>query len=138
MSQMRKSRGFTLIEVLIVVVIIGVLASLIVPRMVTAPEKAIVAEANQMVGSMIRAQVSNIDLGAAFVSITTTSTAGDWNKLGMKPPTNAKFAYTCSSDACTATKTVGSVSSTVKLDTAGAWTCGGSYTKMTNGGCTLS
>ena len=53
---MKRQKGFTLIEVLIVVVILGVLAALIIPRFLNAPEKAIVAEANQLLGSLIRAQ----------------------------------------------------------------------------------
>lgn len=38
-------RGFTIIEVLVVVVILGILAGLLVPRIMDAPEKARVVEA---------------------------------------------------------------------------------------------
>ena len=60
------NRGFTLIEILIVVVVVGILASLILPRMLAAPEKAMILEANQLIGAMIRAQQANIDTGGWF------------------------------------------------------------------------
>ena len=40
MSSIRNSRGFTLIELMVVVVILGILAGLIVPRIMGRPEEA--------------------------------------------------------------------------------------------------
>ena len=40
-----KQRGFTLIEIMVVVVIIGILASVVVPRIMDNPDKARVAKA---------------------------------------------------------------------------------------------
>ncbi len=41
-----KQSGFTLIEIMVVVVIIGILASVVVPRIMDNPDKARVAKAN--------------------------------------------------------------------------------------------
>ena len=139
--KMRGSKGFTLIEVLIVVVIIGVLASLILPRMLSAPEKARVAEGNQMLGTMIRAQQANIDTGSSFVAVADATSTG-WSALGMSMPssTQKQFTYTCSTtdSTCSAVRNSG----TMKLSVGGVWTCSGDYDYLkvngtNSGGCTL-
>ena len=48
-------RGFTLIEVMVVIVILGVLAALIVPKVMSRPDEARVAAARQDIGSIIQA-----------------------------------------------------------------------------------
>ena len=131
------SKGFTLIEILIVVVIIGILASLILPRMLATPEKAMAAEANQMLGTMMRGQLANLDTGGVFVTVTDNTTSTTWNKLGMRIPTGALFNYTCSGTTCTATR-IGDSNKSATISTTYVWTCGSAYTTMTNGGCTLS
>ena len=135
-----SERGFTLIEVLIVVVIIGVLAALVIPRFVSTPEKAIVAEANQMLGSIVRAQQAIADGGAAFVGAGTLTTA-NFTSLGMSIPSSAsKFVYACTSPTCTAARTPsGGSSSTLTLNVGtSAWSCSTSYTPLSNGGCTVA
>jgi prepilin-type N-terminal cleavage/methylation domain-containing protein len=141
-----KMRGFTLIEILIVVVIIAILASLILPRIFAQPEKAIVAEANEMLGAMLRGQNSNNDTGGAFVVIADNTTPADWARLGMTPPGNStvngagvKFDYLCGgaggpANACRATRN-GTPNSWTQLYTNGTWTCGTNFTLLTNGGC---
>ena len=54
----RKQSGFTLIEIMVVVVIIGILASVIVPRIMDNPDKARAAKAK----NDIRALESAMDL----------------------------------------------------------------------------
>jgi len=139
MNTDNRMRGFTLIEILVVVIIMGVLAALILPRFVNSPEKAMVGEANQMIGTLIRAQIANSALGVPFVTVTDNTSASDWNRLGMNPPADSganKFNYTCVVDTCTATR-VGQAAKTVALTTGMVWNCGADYRALTNGGCTF-
>lgn len=45
--QRSRNRGFTLIEIMVVVVILGILAAIVVPKIMDQPDKARVAKAKQ-------------------------------------------------------------------------------------------
>src|SRR5271169_5771562 len=51
----RRARGFTLIEIMVVVTILGILAALIVPRVVGRTDDARVAAAKQDVAQLMQA-----------------------------------------------------------------------------------
>ncbi len=50
-----RARGFTLIEVMVVVVILAILAALIVPRIMSRPDEARVVAARQDVAAIVQA-----------------------------------------------------------------------------------
>ncbi|HQR02573.1 MAG TPA: type II secretion system major pseudopilin GspG [Rhodocyclaceae bacterium] len=50
----RKTQGFTLIEVMIVVVILGILAALIVPKIMGRPDEARVTAARQDIATLMQ------------------------------------------------------------------------------------
>lgn len=54
-SAARRALGFTLIEVMVVIVILGVLAALIVPRVMSRPDEARAVAARQDIASIVQA-----------------------------------------------------------------------------------
>ncbi len=68
---MRDSRGFTLIELIIVVVIIGILASIAIPKFGTTKEKAYVAGMKADLRNMVTAQEAYFADWVTYASTTT-------------------------------------------------------------------
>ena len=93
---MKGEKGFTLIEVLIVVVILGILAALFLPKLIAQPEKARVAEALPMLGTMMRGEEAYKTESGSYLAITGSSTTADWQKLGFdsNQGTGKYWAYT--------------------------------------------
>ena len=56
MKILKSKKGFTMLELLMVVIVIGILASLAIPQYQSFMEKARVAEAKQMIGAIKNAQ----------------------------------------------------------------------------------
>ncbi|MDD2915233.1 MAG: type II secretion system major pseudopilin GspG [Gallionella sp.] len=50
-----RQRGFTLLEVMVVVVILGILAALVVPKIISRPDEARVLAAKQDIASLMQA-----------------------------------------------------------------------------------
>ena len=51
----RNNRGFTLIEIMVVILIIGVLAALIVPKVMSRPDEARITAARQDIATISQA-----------------------------------------------------------------------------------
>ena len=85
---MKRTCGFTLVELMIVVVMIGIMASLILPRLRGHQERARVAEAINVLGAICRAQMAYFDENGAFLQLLPagTATLPQWEQLGFQPP----------------------------------------------------
>jgi general secretion pathway protein G len=56
--------GFTLIEIMVVIVIIGIMATLIVPRIMSKPDEARVIAAKQDISTLVQAlKIYRLDIG---------------------------------------------------------------------------
>jgi prepilin-type N-terminal cleavage/methylation domain-containing protein len=90
-----KKQGFTLIELMVVIVIIGVLASLAIPRFSEASSKAKVAEAPRVIASWESAFL-------AFNAETGRDNPSDDELIFAVPPSKW-FKYISSGSVCSAT-----------------------------------
>ncbi len=55
LNTLRARRGFTLLEVMVVIVILGILAALVVPKIISRPDEARVVAAKQDIASLMQA-----------------------------------------------------------------------------------
>ncbi|MBE0613920.1 MAG: type II secretion system major pseudopilin GspG [Burkholderiales bacterium] len=105
----RGQRGFTLLEVMVVVVILGILAALVVPKIISRPDEARVIAAKQDIASLMQAlKLYRLDnqryptteqgLQALVVKPTTTPIPLNWKQGGYverlpKDPWGGTYQY---------------------------------------------
>jgi len=94
---MRKAaKGFTLIELMIVVAIIGILAAIAIPNFLRYQLRAKASEARENVGSVWRAQEA-LRAGDITLTVGASNFSGRYVGLGLLPtgctPTTNKFEW---------------------------------------------
>lgn len=97
-----RQRGFTLIELMIVVVIIGILAALAIPRFMTATTRSKQSEAKQIlkqIYTMEHAFRQGSPTGV-YGSLGVTAIAGQsFTEIGVEVMTGARYSYDIASSA---------------------------------------
>ena len=105
----RGQRGFTLLEIMVVVVILGILAALVVPKIISRPDQARVIAAKQDIASLMSAlKLYRLDNGryptteqglqALVVKPTTPPIPSNWKSGGYlerlpKDPWGSPYQY---------------------------------------------
>ena len=84
-----NQKGFTLVEVMIVVVIIGIIASIAIPKFTQLINRAKVSEAKSILGQIINLEIAYFYQNSAYFDFDDV----DVPEIGYEVPTNAKFTY---------------------------------------------
>jgi prepilin-type N-terminal cleavage/methylation domain-containing protein len=128
----RKNKGFTLIELMIVVVIIGILAAMAIPRFMRAATKAKQSEAKgilKQVYTMQRCYFIENDHYCRNGIVADASNLTAFAPLAVELISTARYAYTMTVNGttfiCTATANLDDDATidTWSIDQTGALTC---------------
>ena len=85
-------KGFTLVELMIVIVIVGVLSAVALPNFLGQTKKAAATEASQQVSSIFRQAHTNVlEKGSLTLDTTCAAYAGTLTSLAE----GANFTYAC-------------------------------------------
>ena len=100
-----KKSGFTLVELMVVVAVIGILAAFSMPRFQRAADIKRAAEAPQVLNKIAGAQNAFRLVNGQFLPLdATTENSANWNRLGLNTPQSNIFRYTSA-------RTLGSIGS---------------------------
>ena len=95
----RSEKGFTLVELMIVVVIIGILASIAIPKFSSLIGKTKATEAKTILGTIVQAEKSYYFTSNAYVdfnaALADPAADGSTNcpPIGFQQPEGARFTY---------------------------------------------
>ena len=105
-----KKQGFTLIELMVVIVIMGILAAVAVPKLFGMIAKSKASEIGPAAGEYVKLQDAYISETGVYI--------GNWKAIGYKMDPSSNFNY----DEAAANKTWTSNSTTLSGGATDAWT----------------
>ena len=123
----RGEKGFTLVELMIVVVIIGILASIAIPKFSSMISKAKTTEAKNILNQVVSLETSYYYSNSTYKDFVD---GADEPLIDFEVPSNAKFNYKFDTDGADAS--LGLATATEKTDLAGDGVVGDALTLNTD------
>ena len=99
LSRKQGEKGFTLVELLVVIIIIGILAAIALPNFLNQGAKAKQTEARQNVGQHNRVQTVFRSENSSFASSFDLLAMGTLSGVGNAATTNYSYALTGTTDS---------------------------------------
>ena len=114
-------RGFSLVELLVVVAVIGIIAGLAIPRFMLTTAKSKQAEAKGILKQIYKMQrVYHQEYDTYGANGQSASASGSFNTLGIEIMSSARYVYSIIADSTTFTATAtANLDDDVTIDT---WT----------------
>ncbi len=101
----KRNQGFTLIEIIIVIVILGILAAIALPKLTENIDRGRAAEAFSIGSSVAKAfdRCLSVETGGATPSSTNVGNCNSFAKINMATPPATNFTYSLASSGTTLT-----------------------------------
>ena len=101
-----SKKGFTLAELLIAIAILGILASLAIPRLFPQTERARASEAISILSAIRQGEESYFLENGSYLDAAAADPDAVWNQLGLEDPNDSVIFFTYDVAASAAAYTI--------------------------------